>query len=112
MDQRRRLFASACAGHPSLQAQPQHMYTFHFWQHLLDMASLQLAMPLARINLAAHLDGQPLQLLACLRDGREVWAFDVWHEALLPAAGPHAKAAARGAAAGSEAPGKLTAPEP
>ena len=87
------------------------MYTFHFWQHLLDMASLQLATPLMRIRLAAHLDGQPLQLLACLRDGREAWAFDVWHEALLPAARAHAKAAARGAAAGGGAPGVLTAPE-
>ena len=66
------------------------VYTFHFWQHLLDMASLQLATPLMRINLAAHLDGQPLQLLACLRDGRAAWAFDVWHEALLPAARAHA----------------------
>ena len=52
-----------------------------------------------RMNLAAHLDGQPLQLLACLRDGRAAWAFEVWHEALLPAAAAHAKAAARGAAA-------------
>lgn len=111
MDQRRRLFASSRAAHASLLARPQHVYTFHFWQHLLDMASLQLATPLMRLNLAAHLDGQPLQLLACLRDGREAWAFDVWHEALLPAAAAHAKAAARKAAAGGGAPGGHTAPE-
>lgn len=87
------------------------MFTFHFWQHLLDMASLQLATPLMRIRLAVHLDGQPLQLLACLRDGRAAWAFDVWHEALLPAARAHTKAAARAAAADGAAPGVLTAPE-
>ena len=72
----------------------------------------QTLVPLMHIRLAAHLDGQPLQLLACLRDdGRAAWAFDVWHEALLPAAAAHAKAAARGVAAGGEALGMLTAPE-
>ncbi|KAK9846357.1 hypothetical protein WJX81_002348 [Elliptochloris bilobata] len=75
-DQRRRLFASAQAKRARPVAAPDHVYTFHFWQHLLDLASLQLATPIYRIDLATHLDGQPLQLLACTRDGRAVWAFE------------------------------------
>src|ERR1700742_2374789 len=38
-----------------------HTYTFHFWQHMLDLASFKLDLGFKSFDLANHLDGQPLQ---------------------------------------------------
>ena len=52
MEQRRRLFGTMRQKVAGLAAWPGHVYTFHLWQHLLDVGSLQLATPLMRISLA------------------------------------------------------------
>ncbi len=52
MEQRRRLFGTMRQKVAGLAAWPGHIYTFHLWQHLLDVGSLQLATPLMRISLA------------------------------------------------------------
>ena len=41
----------------------ENTYTFHFWQHLLDLSTYELDMGVAQFNIAANLDGQPLQLM-------------------------------------------------
>lgn len=50
--ERRRLFGTMRQEEAGLAAWPGHVYTFHLWQHLLDVGSLQLATPLMRISLA------------------------------------------------------------
>ena len=59
------------------------VYTFDFYQHLLDASQYELDLGVKRVKLANALDGQPLQILAVTRDGREAWKFQLWHEALL-----------------------------
>lgn len=60
------------------------VYTFDFFQHLLDASRYELDLAgIKRVNLAKILDGQPLQVLAQHRDGREAWNFQLWHESLL-----------------------------
>ena len=42
---------------------PDHTYTFHIWQHLIDFSSYKLSVGgLVNIDLAAALNAQPLQL--------------------------------------------------
>lgn len=62
----------------------ENVWTFHFWQHLLDLSTFKLDMSLRQFSLSGHLDGQPLQLMAKSRAGEYLWSFDVWHETLLP----------------------------
>ncbi len=143
-----------------LAAAPGATFMIHLWQHLLDLAALQLATPLGRVRLAPHLDGQPLQararrarpcggapsvmraawrspvwvagssmrpalgrasacvvsheretsqprvqVLARTRGGRPLWAFELWHEALLPAARARQDSTRGGRAAAPGNPG-------
>ncbi len=60
---RRRLFSDV-KSRRGREFSPAHMYTFHFWQHMLDCAKFKLDMGIASFDLARHLDGQPLQLMA------------------------------------------------
>jgi hypothetical protein len=42
---------------------PNHVYTFHIWQHLIDFSTYKLSVgSFINIDLAAVLNGQPLQL--------------------------------------------------
>ena len=60
-----------------------HVWTFKFWQHLLDLSTYQLDLTIKRIHLLHHLNGQPLQLMARDADGRFLWNFEMWHRDLL-----------------------------
>lgn len=61
----------------------EHVYTFHFWQHLLDLSSYELDMSIKQFSLSRHLGGQPLQLMAKTTAGEYVWNFLMWHDSLL-----------------------------
>lgn len=70
--------------HTGLVYDTQYIWTFHFWQHLLDLSSFKLDMSLRQFSLSGHLDNQPLQLMA--KDGKSdeyLWSFEAWHESLL-----------------------------
>ena len=41
----------------------EHIYTFHFWQHLLDLSAYELNMGVAAFDISKNLDQQPLQLM-------------------------------------------------
>lgn len=46
-----------------MQLSPDHVYTFHIWQHLIDFSSYKLSVGrFMNVDLAAVLNGQPLQL--------------------------------------------------
>lgn len=59
-----------------------HVWTFHFWQHLLDLERFELDVTIKRIALIPILNGQPLRLLARLRNGRILWNFELVHRDL------------------------------
>ncbi len=60
---------------------PEHVYTFHFWQHMLDCAAFKLDLGFAAFDLAKHLDGQPLQLMAQQKsNGNYLWRFKLQHQ--------------------------------
>ena len=61
----------------------QSVYTFDFYQHLLDAANYELDLGVKKIKLAKILDGQPLQVLAMERGGEPAWKVQLWHESLL-----------------------------
>lgn len=61
----------------------EHVYTFHFWQHLLDLSTYELDMSIRQFSLSRHLGGQPLQLMAKTKGDEYVWSFLMWHESLL-----------------------------
>lgn len=84
--ERKRLLAEA-GNRAGWEFGTEHVYTFHFWQHMLDCALLQLDMHVARFDLAAHLAGQPLQLMAKTRASNSyLWNLELWHEKLLKTA--------------------------
>ncbi|KAL7489161.1 hypothetical protein ACHAW6_014766 [Cyclotella cf. meneghiniana] len=58
-------------------------YTFEFYQNLFDANTYSLDLGFAKIGCSKVLDGQPIQWLGKLRDGRYLWSFQIWHEKLL-----------------------------
>ncbi|KAI8468504.1 MAG: hypothetical protein J3K34DRAFT_522883 [Monoraphidium minutum] len=64
---------------------PDHTYTFHIWQHLIDFSSYKLSVGgLVNIDLAAALNAQPLQLTCKdVKEGQYLFSCLVWHERLL-----------------------------
>jgi len=66
-----------------LRTDTDHIWTFRFWQHVLDLSTFQLNMTIKRFNLLYHLDGQPLAIMARHLDGRFLWNFEIWHRDLL-----------------------------
>jgi hypothetical protein len=60
------------------------IYTFDFYQNLLDVGTYSLDLGFKKIGLAKFLDGQPIQVMSKTSDGRYLWNFQVWHEKLLP----------------------------
>jgi len=59
------------------------VYTFEFYQNLFDAQSYSLDLGFAKIGCSNVLNGQPIQWLGKLRDGRYLWSFQIWHEKLL-----------------------------
>jgi hypothetical protein len=62
----------------------ESIYTFDFYQNLLDTASYSLDLGFTKLGMAKVLDGQPIQILAKHIDGRSIWNLQVWHKNLLP----------------------------
>jgi len=60
--QRKKWFSSA-KNREKRFFETHHIYTFHFWQHLLDLSTYELDMGVAAFDIASSLDGQPLQLM-------------------------------------------------
>ena len=62
----------------------ESIYTFDFYQNILDTANYSLDLGFTTLGMAKVLDGQPIQILAKTNDGRNLWNFQVWHDMLLP----------------------------
>lgn len=64
------------------------VYTFHIFQHLVDLGSYELDLSLYKFDLATYLDGQPLQFMMRERGHTDspLFSFEMWHEKLLKAA--------------------------
>lgn len=61
--ERRRKWCDAPKNLAGRKLSPDHTYTFHIWQHLIDFSSYKLSVGgLVNIDLAAALNAQPLQL--------------------------------------------------
>lgn len=60
------------------------VYTFDFYQNLLNVNTYSLDLGIASISMSPILNGQPIQCLAKTTDGRYIWNFQIWHESLLP----------------------------
>lgn len=60
------------------------VYTFDFYQSLLNCCTYSLDLGIANIGMAPVLNGQPIQSLCKTTDGRYLWSFQIWHENLLP----------------------------
>jgi hypothetical protein len=60
------------------------VYTFDFYQNLLNVNTYSLDLGIANINLSPILNGQPIQSLCKTTEGRYLWSFQIWHESLLP----------------------------
>lgn len=70
--------------HFDLWYDTENVWTFHFWQHLLDLSTYKLDMSIRQFSLSGHLDGQPLQLMAKDKQtGEYLWSFEAWHESLV-----------------------------
>lgn len=59
------------------------VYTFDFYQNLFDATSYSLDLGFVKIGCSRILNGQPIQWLGKLRDGRYLWSFQIWNESLL-----------------------------
>ena len=60
-----------------------HVYTFDFYQDLLDLPTYSLKLGFTSVPLARYLDGQPIQVMCKAKDGRYLWNFQLWHECLV-----------------------------
>lgn len=59
------------------------VYTFDFYQSLLDVKTYSLDLGLANIGMSSILNGQPIQSLCKTTGGKYLWSFQFWHESLL-----------------------------
>eukprot|EP00878_Enallax_costatus_P000528 GHUV01000623.1.p1 GENE.GHUV01000623.1~~GHUV01000623.1.p1 ORF type:complete len:349 (+),score=116.38 GHUV01000623.1:263-1309(+) len=67
------------------QFTPDHVYTFHIWQHLIDFSTYKANLGgLLNLDLTTFLNCQPLQL-TCKDTSTDEYMFSmlVWHEKLL-----------------------------
>ena len=67
------------------QFSPDHVYTFHIWQHLIDFSTYKANLGgLLNLDLTTFLNCQPLQL-TCKDTSADEYMFSmlVWHEKLL-----------------------------
>eukprot|EP00566_Odontella_aurita_P006284 CAMPEP_0113546102 /NCGR_PEP_ID=MMETSP0015_2-20120614/11623_1 /TAXON_ID=2838 /ORGANISM="Odontella" /LENGTH=601 /DNA_ID=CAMNT_0000446527 /DNA_START=238 /DNA_END=2043 /DNA_ORIENTATION=- /assembly_acc=CAM_ASM_000160 len=61
----------------------ESVYTFDFYQSLLDCNTYSLDLGFTSVGLSKSLDGQPIQVLSKTKDGRYLWSFQIWNESLL-----------------------------
>jgi len=61
------------------------VFTFEFYQNLFDAQTYSLDLGFAKIGCSNVLNGQPIQWLGKMKDGRYLWSFQIWHEKLLDA---------------------------
>jgi hypothetical protein len=61
------------------------VYTFDFFQHLLDVSTYSLDIGITKFGIASSLNGQPIQIMAKTRQGQYLWSFLIYHQALLDA---------------------------
>jgi len=47
----------------------EHVWTFHFWQHFLDMANCTVNLPFATIEAAKYLGTLPISIQASTKGG-------------------------------------------
>ena len=84
----------------SLVFDPNRLYTFEFFQHLvsLDEFAIHFMKPIGIWPLRSILDGQSLKFMAAYQtrnnlmsidDMRYLWSFDLWHESLMHDACKH-----------------------
>ena len=59
------------------------VYTFEFYQNLFDAQSYALDLGFVKLGCSRILNGQPIQWLGKMRDGRYLWSFQLWNESLL-----------------------------
>ena len=64
----------------------ESVYTFEFYQNLFDATTYSLDLGFTKLGCSHILNGQPIQWLGKLRDGRYLWNFQIWNEKLLKAA--------------------------
>ena len=60
-----------------------HIWTFVFWQHFIDLAKFQVHLPLTTVDAAKYLGQMPLALLARTKDGDDLWKWEIYHERQL-----------------------------
>lgn len=61
----------------------ESIYTFDFYQNILDTATYSLDLGFTKLGMSRVLDGQPIQVLAKTASGRGLWNFQIWHEKLV-----------------------------
>lgn len=79
---RKRLFSSP-AKCKDCTFDTETVYTFEFYQNLFDAQSYSLDLGFTKIGCGKVLNGQPIQWLGKMKDGRYLWSFQIWHEKLL-----------------------------
>mmetsp|Transcript_31648 Transcript_31648/g.41824 ORF Transcript_31648/g.41824 Transcript_31648/m.41824 type:complete len:748 (-) Transcript_31648:124-2367(-) len=64
--------------------EPGLVYTFDFYQHMLDVTTLEINLGFRRLDISRFLNRQPVQAMAKL-NGAEVyfWNVEIWHEKLI-----------------------------
>lgn len=79
---RKRIFSNPvnCRGYTF---DTETVYTFEFYQNAFDGQSYSLDLGFTKIGCSKVFDGQPIQWLGKMRDGRYLWSFQIWHENLL-----------------------------
>ncbi len=89
---RKKIFNAISANRkPEPRFNTHKIYTFEFYQHLLDFGD-ELAVDMGRVGgmvpLAQAMDGQPLKMMAAYRRSGigntldSLWSFDIFHESL------------------------------
>lgn len=94
MKTRKRLFNNLTAKKDTnVKFDVSKLYTFEFYQHLLDFGEGGLAVdmgrPIGKVGIAKATDGQPLKFMSayqCPDTGvlDSLWSFDIWHASLYP----------------------------
>jgi hypothetical protein len=58
----------------------EYVYTFEMYQHLFNPVTYSLSLPFFDRCLIPHLNGQPVQLMACTPSlSKYFWRYELWH---------------------------------
>ena len=61
----------------------EHIYTFHFYDDIIDIYNYSINLPIGKIPLLHFLNHQPMTFAVVGKDKREFFSFKVFHEQLL-----------------------------